>query len=489
MHGNPGPAASGAAEGGGGSGEAGAFPSGAPSAGAGGAPSAGAGGAPSAGAGGAPSAGACAGGEGGAVVEEPWEPDVSNGELNCGTPFIIPNRRLAKEIYQTWDRDEGNAYRGGALPDEVKGLTSLRVSEYVGADVAGIECLTQLKSLSLYANEGASLSGLSALTSLANAELIGPGVVDLAPLEGLSQLTYLSLQDTKVGTLQPLSGLRDLVTLHVWGSEASDLAPLANLLDLEQLSLGRSPVSDVTPIANLPQLRQLSLNQTAIGSSTELDGFPALQRLDLSNNQLLQLPDLTGLVSLEKLDVSQNALTTLSGIGGPGLLDLQCLANPIVDWSAIADVPQLASLNLSAPDAPATFAYHGLELATSLESLILQHVDTSELTFLSSLNELKDLTVYRPFSGGTDLVSIVQLPSLKILSVVTGGIRDLSPLSGNTTIEDLDLQDNGFSDISALLTMTALKYLTLGGPLDCAEQEAVLETLRTNGVDVSSSCD
>lgn len=432
------------------------------------------------------------GGEGAAPpVEEPWDPDVSNGELDCGTPFIVPNRRLAKEILLAWDTQAGLSYGGGPLPQEVKQLKRLDLTESVGADLAGLECLTDLEGLSLYAAEETSLSGLSELSELASLGLQGPGVKDLSVLGGLAHLEELALSDTGLETLESLPESIGLVRLGLVRMEVSDLAPLSKSSELERLVISDSPVSDLTPLAALPRLEELELHHTAIGPSSVLDGFPALERLDLRENELEQLPDLTGLGALVSLDVSDNALTSLAGIGGPGLASLRSRGNPIGDWSALGGLPELESLRISGVEDSLTLNLDGLALATSLKSLSLSYVDASDLTFLKDLDALEELDIHNwPLSPeSADLQSIASCPSLQSLSITGGGLTDLSSLDGNTTIEQLGLAHNELSDLTPLLSMTALKSVELTESLDCKDQATVVEPLRAKGVLVASSCD
>jgi len=102
----------------------------------------------------------------------------------------------------------------------------------------------------------------------------------------------------------------------------------------------------------------------------------------------------------------------------------------------------------------------GLEFATNMEMLYLQHNQISDLSSLSGLTNLTflDLTdnqisYLSPLSGLTNLVG---------LQLSSNQISDVNPLSGLTNLDSLRLRGNLISDIGPLSGLTNLTDMVLG---------------------------
>ena len=446
--------------------------------------SAGEAGAPATTPGGAPSVGSD-GGEGGVggSYDDPYGPDPTPVNVNCTEgPFFPPDKRLREELM-----GPGSGYLRGPLPDWVKQRETLTLSEYV-QDSSGLECLTKLKYLGFDVSAGVDYSAIALMPDLAEMDIGGPGLADLSPLSGLTQLQRLRLQpDSSISNLGPLSGLSALVYLAIGPSQVSELSPLSGLSNLQTLYIVGSPVSDVAPLSALPELATLGLARTAITSATSFGGFATLARLELNENGLGTLPDLSGLQKLKHLEIQSEGLTNLSGLGGSTVEEMIVIDTPINDWSALAATSKLTSLFISGPETAPLATLSGLQAASGLTQLSLQHLDASNLSFLQHMNALIKLGIRD--TAATDMSMIGTCSSLQELTIDLGGVVDLAPLSGLPQLIGLDLYSNQVASLAPLLPITTLKWLNTGNNgLDCDAELATQMALKARGVDLYTEC-
>ena len=79
------------------------------------------------------------------------------------------------------------------------------------SDLAGIQCLSNLTSLDMWADEETEM----------------PNLTDLSPISGLSKLEYLGLIGFRLVDVSELGGLVNLRELNLNRNQVEDLGPLA----------------------------------------------------------------------------------------------------------------------------------------------------------------------------------------------------------------------------------------------------------------------
>lgn len=103
----------------------------------------------------------------------------------------------------------------------------------------------------------------------------------------------------------------------------------------------------------------------------------------------------------------------------------------------------------------------GIEVCTSLHTLILWDNEISDISLLSNLPNLTYL-----FLGGnriSDLSPLSYLPNLSELYIWHNQISDLSPLSESTNLTRLDIQYNQVTDLSPLENLANLEWICVLG--------------------------
>ena len=170
-------------------------------------------------------------------------------------------------------------------------------------------------------------------------------------------------------------------------------------------------------------LTSLTVTDSQVQDLSFLSGMSNLTELHLSGNNIQDLSALSSLTSLKTLDLSDNAsLADLSKLS-----DLSNLKTLDVSGTAVADVSKLSGLS-------------------SLTDLDVSNTKVRDLTGLpTGLTSLKasDNTI-------EDMSKISGLTSLETLDLSNNLISVLTDLSGFSKLENLNLQDNSFSNIDSL---------------------------------------
>jgi len=109
---------------------------------------------------------------------------------------------------------------------------------------------------------------------------------DIAPLENLTGLVSLTITAGQISDLTPLENLTALTSLNLSSNRISDLTPLANLTNLEKLYLYNNQISDLTPLANLTNLTVLFVDDNKVTDLAPLANLKNLTMLGVLNNNI-----------------------------------------------------------------------------------------------------------------------------------------------------------------------------------------------------------
>ena len=104
-------------------------------------------------------------------------------------------------------------------------------------------------------------------------------------------------------------------------------------------------------------------------------------------------------------------------------------------------------------------SFEDLKYMTSLESLTIQGGPSGQLSFLSSMPNLKQLSISDLEVNTEEARMIGSFASLTSLSLNGCSLTTTTPFAGLTLLTYLDLSNNTIRDISALTSMTALQEL------------------------------
>lgn len=107
--------------------------------------------------------------------------------------------------------------------------------------------------------------------------------------------------------------------------------------------------------------------------------------------------------------------------------------------------------------------YSDLGRLVYLESLVMDGVIFDDLQMLSTLTQLKNLTIRGCPLSATDLSVIGSLPNLENLILQECSLSNISNLSGATRLISLDLSNNAIRNLDGLSRMENLTSLNLSG--------------------------
>lgn len=239
-----------------------------------------------------------------------------------------------------------------------------------------------------------------------------------------------------------------------------DIEPLCYMINLVDLTLpAQSEITDISPIAGLTELRVLKIQNTD-GARLYLD--------DLS--------PLAGLVNLEQLRIDTHGIPNFDWAENmTNLQSLVCYGNDAV-YTTLDPLKNLTKLErLRLPNTSDNVGACDIQGLTGLTSLTDLEVNCTVQDFspLQNLTKLQRLMIYKGYSieGSTSLEGLKSLTNLRELTINLWDDEalsvDLSPLTGLTKLQylDLEIQSNGSgpaaTNLSALGNLTDLRNLVL----------------------------
>lgn len=246
----------------------------------------------------------------------------------------------------------------------------------------------------------------------------------------LHNLEIVRLQNYYVDSLEPLRGKVDLTYLAFDGGSLSDsdYQNLAGLTELETLDIQNGVLTDIGFAATLPSLVRLGIHASDRGDITDISALahtPNLRYLSLNDQRVQSLEPLRYLsltelgIAMEAGPVSLDPLATHTG-----MTELAVFDGDVLDIDAVAGMTGLRGLSL---------------YTESLTSLVP----------LAGKDQLRWLFLLNPT---VDYGEPGHIP---------GALSDLSPLAGNTSLEDIIIIGYRISDIGPLMDNPRLGWLNL----------------------------
>lgn len=276
-----------------------------------------------------------------------------------------------------------------------------------------------------------------------------------------------------VTTLEDLSKFTRLTQLSISSSAFDDFTPLSTLSMLQVLTINGSLLSseDLTAIAQLPSLTELTMIDCGLSSISELAAATNLTYLNLGTNMIGNLSALSHMPNLTHLLLDSNALTTDS------LIDLSCLANlkelvlshnSIESIGPLSDCTGLYILDLSSnklddtPDpvtgiAPTPLA--GLEQLSELRVLSLSSNKLSDVSVLAQLPHMMDLSISR--NQITDITCLSPLSELCELDFSGNLVVELPRFAENTPLVSINGSQNQITSLDALRGLKQLAQVRM----------------------------
>ncbi len=200
--------------------------------------------------------------------------EASGNARDCSEALTFSSQPLCEAVWN------GSGKPSPAiLSTDVATLTELAVSGV--SSLGGIECLAALSSLRIVDFSGLDLAPLASLTNLTSLEVMFGDVISIEPLASMTSLTSLDLGSMQIVDVGPLASLTHLTSLDLQNNAIVDIAPLASLTNLTSLALDWNGIEDVAPLASLKNLRTLFLDGNEIADISPLLELDSLESLYL----------------------------------------------------------------------------------------------------------------------------------------------------------------------------------------------------------------
>ena len=356
----------------------------------------------------------------------------------------------------------------------------------VGTDLQVFSTLTTLESLDLSDayGHGRRYVGVADLAKLKNlrrlrlpgGELGDEFLKDIKALVGLEELDVRWNNKITDAGLAAISGLVNLKTLAIGSGDGitdAGVAALSRLVNLRVLDLPSGDHVTDAGIAQLKALRELRFLQLGEAGPSGLKALKDLPRLDhLAVDAVKVVPGRVDLSAME--GVTWLEIGHFVGKAGPrhrlpaGLqrLDIACLTAENLDFRSSAHIAQVQ---------------------VCLDRSLFGENEACNLEWLSSLPELRELTLARPIKS--DVMAIAGLTSLRALKIDGSGcvpplgdegMRALANLGDLESLAVEDYYGGGRKNLEVNSGMDVLPKLTKLRRLDLRGMPAVTSKTLAN---------
>ncbi len=345
-----------------------------------------------------------------------------------------------------------------------KSLRTLTVAnnQISNANLAGIEQLKNVKSLSLSNNGLTNIEHITPMKKLVELDLSKNELENIEPLSRMSTVQSLNLEENYISDITPLSQLTGLYDLKLASNEIRDVRPVQELGKRMYIDVQRQKIflDDVEkdkevkiPIYNLQgepldtiQLKNGdgivnngSVKWSTTGEKTYefiLDIKPEENRIKFNGIVIQNVVERLDEIK-EDNEQKENVILdkTLQQHINKENLGRENLNTPITK----EDLLQIKKLEILKEKGNEIKDITGLEYMTNLENLTLEGVGLKNIEFISNLKQLNNVNVSH------------------------NQIEDITPLSSLENLQWLNLEDNHIKDVTVIGSMLNLFSLNLAG--------------------------
>ncbi len=393
--------------------------------------------------------------------------------------YSQPNTQLLdRKLYRYLSEMQEDSWKSFSYRKEriLKELNALNAMGKINAlDLSGmylkslqpVSFINNIKELDVSTCSISALNELACFKKLQKLNLDGNEIPSLDSLPDMKELRQLSVNDNNISEFYFIERFKFLEVLNMAGNHIQDINGFPANATIKELALGSNPIIDLTPLNRWPNLEKLELN----GLPAPIEKFPSLDKLrtlELKNSEnVYRTLNLMGsLRALEYLDLSNNTLKNINA--------LMQVGNEVEIW--IAKSPGLKSLNLYANQLD---HINSISVFSKLEVLDLSH---NKLRAGDELVQLKNLSqLFMEANLLANINFLNSLPQLRQLDLSDNTLLlDFTPLKGLSHLNELDLSETRFNDLS-LISSYHLKKLDISGcrlpSLNALEKQKDLQTL------------
>ncbi|KAA0759670.1 LPXTG cell wall anchor domain-containing protein [Bacillus sp. AR2-1] len=369
---------------------------------------------------------------------------------------------------------------------QMKKIKMLDLNSNYIKDIKPLFTVTTLKTLTVANNQisNANLAGIEQLKNVKSLSLSNNGLTNIEHITPMKKLVELDLSKNELENIEPVSRLSTVQSLNLEENYISDITPLSHLTGLYDLKLGSNEIRDVRPVQELGKRMYIDIQRQKIFlDDVEKDKEVKIPIYNLQGEPLdtVQLKNGDGVVNNgsvkwsttgEKtyeflLDIKpeenrikfngtviQNVVERLDEIKGND----EQKENIILDKTLQQHINKenLGRENLNAP-----ITKEDLLQIKKLEILKEKGENIKDITGFEYMMNLEKLTLEGV--GLKNIEFISNLEKLNDVNVSHNQIEDITPLSSLKSLQWLNLADNQIKDVSVLSPMLDLLSLKLAG--------------------------
>ena len=378
-----------------------------------------------------------------------------------------------------------------------KSLRTLTVAnnQISNANLAGIEQLKNVKSLSLSNNGLTNIEHITPMKKLVELDLSKNELENIEPLSRMSTVQSLNLEENYISDITPLSQLTGLYDLKLASNEIRDVRPVQELGKRMYIDVQRQKIflDDVEkdkevkiPIYNLQgepldtiQLKNGdgivnngSVKWSTTGEKTYefiLDIKPEENRIKFNGTVIQNVVERLDEIK-EDNEQKENVILdkTLQQHINKENLGRENLNAPITK----EDLLQIKKLEILKEKGKEIKDITGLEYMMNLEKLTLEGVGLKNIEFILNMKQLNNLNVSH--NQIEDTTPLYSLKNLQWLNLTDNRIKDVSVLGSMLDLLSLKLAENEIRDVRPLI------QLGQWGTIDVRRQKVILDDAEIN---------
>ncbi|MFV0952869.1 NEAT domain-containing protein [Bacillus paranthracis] len=378
-----------------------------------------------------------------------------------------------------------------------KSLRTLTVAnnQISNANLAGIEQLKNVKSLSLSNNGLTNIEHITTMKKLVELDLSKNELENIEPLSRMSTVQSLNLEENYISDITPLSQLTSLYDLKLASNEIRDVRPVQELGKRMYIDVQRQKIflDDVEkdkevkiPIYNLQgepldtiQLKNGdgivnngSVKWSTTGEKTYefiLDIKPEENRIKFNGTVIQNVVERLDEIK-EDNEQKENVILdkTLQQHINKENLGRENLNAPITK----EDLLQIKKLEILKEKGKEIKDITGLEYMMNLEKLTLEGVGLKNIEFILNMKQLNNLNVSH--NQIEDTTPLSSLKNLQWLNLTDNRIKDVSVLGSMLDLLSLKLAENEIRDVRPLI------QLGQWGTIDVRRQKVILDDAEIN---------
>ncbi|MGK8831908.1 NEAT domain-containing protein [Bacillus paranthracis] len=378
-----------------------------------------------------------------------------------------------------------------------KSLRTLTVAnnQISNANLAGIEQLKNVKSLSLSNNGLTNIEHITPMKKLVELDLSKNELENIEPLSRMSTVQSLNLEENYISDITPLSQVTGLYDLKLASNEIRDVRPVQELGKRMYIDVQRQKIflDDVEkdkevkiPIYNLQgepldtiQLKNGdgivnngSVKWSTTGEKTYefiLDIKPEENRIKFNGTVIQNVVERLDEIK-EDNEQKENVILdkTLQQHINKENLGRENLNAPITK----EDLLQIKKLEILKEKGKEIKDITGLEYMMNLEKLTLEGVGLKNIEFILNMKQLNNLNVSH--NQIEDTTPLSSLKNLQWLNLTDNRIKDVSVLGSMLDLLSLKLAENEIRDVRPLI------QLGQWGTIDVRRQKVILDDAEIN---------